>query len=501
MPVPYFINYTITSLASDITTTDTTLTLTEQVGFPTTLPIDYYFYAVIHNGRPTTQINEIIKVTNINNLTWTIERGQIGTTAKNWRANESFIEPIIIDSMLLDTKAYKILTPQKIVHPSPKDSNTAEFYNFFYKEHYKNWLIFSNLISTWTWNNFLRFKNRNIIYFYGTIPENETNTIYTTFYDYKFVVFDTYDVDNNSVYFRNIEKIKDGINNYNKKIKFRSILYQNIDETSSTDIYNYLNFAILDLSYLKDTFSSHTRTYYYLGSTYHINVESNSILYSHDFNAKNKLVITNDQFLPIGNDTEYRITFDTLRNKLYELNNWERPFTVIELSNLMRLGRIHGTIPNTDIKAPKFYFSSNFITVYTSDYYELQSLSSNYTFDLGIINPYMSDIFNSYGRPVIRRIYFVCHQYTECTTKPVISIIATNTAGNLITNYTINVNGKGIYAIPLSSSVRYFSLSGGSTNINRYLYKVRIDTPPGPGICAGFFIIEYSFIHLRFKHT
>lgn len=508
MPIPYFINYTIVKLASALTTTNTTLTLDEQGRFPTTIPTDYYFYAVIHDGAPSSQAKEIIRVTAVNNLTWTIERGQLGTTARNWPANTSYVEPIYTYQMFKDAPWIKFINSSRSMAPLFPESksyyiNIIKYFfnnnkglilvpivNIYY--YYRNDPSCTDLLSVCSFTNIQMINIGTDFYYndnYGY--DSSSNPILVTFDN--FVIKKGGTIDNKDIFIV-------GRNNFYSEYNTTILVYHRLFDirkvrNNNTNTYEHNALSLFEnCGYYERIQTANPPNSYYdieekkwcLDSI--INYNKNYYKYYSDPKTKiaeNQLGLCNSTIVSFF----FPSTIDFAKN-YYLFKDF------ITFNNVRYSVPI---IPNTNIRNPKFYFSSNMPFACCSDLIDLHAQQANSTFSIGFNSTDITPIFNSFGRIFVKRIFFVCHSYTECTIKPVISITAANTAGNLVTNYTINVTGTGIYPIPFTN--RTFSISGGSTNINRYIYTITLNTPPSPGICYGFFIIEYSGVQLRFSHS
>ena len=74
-----FANLASSTLASSLSNTATSISVTSSSSFPT-LGSGDYFYASIGDGTGS----EIVKVTGVSSNTFTVVRGQDGTSAQNW---------------------------------------------------------------------------------------------------------------------------------------------------------------------------------------------------------------------------------------------------------------------------------------------------------------------------------------------------------------------------------------------------------------------------------
>lgn len=81
-----FTNNAITTLATTITTGSTSITVNSAANFPTSVGQDY-FYLTLQDAVAGTNI-EIVKVTNVSSTTFTIVRGQEGTTPYAFQAGD-----------------------------------------------------------------------------------------------------------------------------------------------------------------------------------------------------------------------------------------------------------------------------------------------------------------------------------------------------------------------------------------------------------------------------
>jgi hypothetical protein len=76
-----FANNAATMLSGNITATDTSIIVASAIGFPVPTSPDY-FILTLENAAATTR--EIIKVTSVSGTTFTVTRGQEGTTASDF---------------------------------------------------------------------------------------------------------------------------------------------------------------------------------------------------------------------------------------------------------------------------------------------------------------------------------------------------------------------------------------------------------------------------------
>ena len=87
MSTPVFSNNVLTTLAAPITTTvATSITLSSAANLPTIGPGQ--FFALTLNDAATRQVFEIVYVTSYSGAVLNVQRGQEGTTAQTWLAND-----------------------------------------------------------------------------------------------------------------------------------------------------------------------------------------------------------------------------------------------------------------------------------------------------------------------------------------------------------------------------------------------------------------------------
>ena len=94
-----FANLASSTLASSLSNTATSISVTSSSSFPT-LGSGDYFYASIGEGSGS----EIVKVTGVSSNTFTVVRGQDGTSAQNWSSG-SVIALRVVAAALDDIQA------------------------------------------------------------------------------------------------------------------------------------------------------------------------------------------------------------------------------------------------------------------------------------------------------------------------------------------------------------------------------------------------------------
>lgn len=92
MATQLFANNAATTLNGAITNVATSLVVTSSTGFPAAVSGTSYFYATLSDA--TESIFEIVQVTNVSGTTWTIVRGQDGTSGLAWSTANIQMRPI-----------------------------------------------------------------------------------------------------------------------------------------------------------------------------------------------------------------------------------------------------------------------------------------------------------------------------------------------------------------------------------------------------------------------
>jgi len=92
------------TLASSISSTDTTITVDSDAPFPTSTP----FYLTIEDPDDST-IYEIVEVTGISGSDFTVTRGVLGTSANSWSTG-ALVELRVISELLRERTDHDVLS-------------------------------------------------------------------------------------------------------------------------------------------------------------------------------------------------------------------------------------------------------------------------------------------------------------------------------------------------------------------------------------------------------